>query len=152
MKQPHELYRVLRQIFTEQRYGILATNGEQYPHTTVVCYAAADNLSTLLFVTPRPSRKFQFLLAWPHASLFVDNRSDDSKALHQAYGIETRGIASQVEDSQWAAYRSVYLAKYPELRSFIDAESNALKALFRQVMSITRAVRAALTIRSRKVQ
>jgi len=125
MKHPHELYTVLRRIFAEQRYGILATNGEQYPHTTIVCYAPADNLATLLFVTPRPSRKFQFLLQQPHASLFVDNRSDDPEALHQAYGIEARGTAVQIEDTHRAAYRSLYLSKYPELASFIDAETNA---------------------------
>jgi nitroimidazol reductase NimA-like FMN-containing flavoprotein (pyridoxamine 5'-phosphate oxidase superfamily) len=129
MQQPDELYAVLRHIFAEQRYGILATNGELYPHTTIVCYVPADNLSTLLFVTPRPSRKFQFLLEQPHASLFVDNRSDDPQDLHEAYGIEARGTAVQVEDSQRATYRSVYLAKYPELDSFVDAESNAFFCL-----------------------
>lgn len=129
MNRQDELFSVLRRIFAEQRYGILATNGEQYPHTTIVCYAPADNLSTLLFVTPRPSRKFQFLLQQPHASLFVDNRSADPEALHQSYGIEARGTATQVEDSHRNAYRSLYLAKYPELSSFIDADTNAFFTL-----------------------
>jgi uncharacterized protein YhbP (UPF0306 family) len=94
-------------------------------HSTIVCFVAADDLSTLVFVTPRASRKFTNLQNNPEAALFIDDRSLYLGELRDVWGVEARGRVRVAGKNEAGLYQEIYLAKYPDLADFAGAESSA---------------------------
>lgn len=119
---------VLRELFAEQLFAVLATAGERGPHLNIVSFAAADELRTILFATPRRTAKFANLQAHPGVCLFVDNRSNRPRDLKEAYAVEVSGTAAEVQGDAAPGYRALYLARFPQLGSFLDSPDTALMA------------------------
>ncbi len=110
-----------------QSFAILSTRGNQdAPHSTIVCFASADELETLIFFTPRASRKFANLIDRPETTLFIDDRSLFMGNLKDIWGIEARGRFREATAEESPAYRGLFLNKYPDLIDFVDAKSAAL--------------------------
>jgi len=109
-----------------QSFAVLSTRGSDgAPHSTIVCFASADEGRTLLFVTPRSTRKFANILASPEVTLMVDDRTLFLGDLKDIWGIEARGPVEVVDDES-SAYRQVFLAKFPDMADFVMASSSAL--------------------------
>jgi uncharacterized protein YhbP (UPF0306 family) len=108
----------VREILSQQIYGVLATNDEGGPHTTIVSFAAADDLHCILFPTPQATRKYRNLLRDPAVSLFIDTRSDDPSDIENICGIEARGIARELNGAQRERYEPIYRARHPQLTDF----------------------------------
>ena len=128
----------LRRLFAAQLFAVLGTQGastrsRRGPHLNIVCFAPADELTTILFATPRQTRKFANLRARPEVSLFVDNRSNRARDLQQVFGVEITGVAREVSPGEGPAaathYRELYLARFPDLEEFIDSAGTALMAV-----------------------
>ena len=121
-----DLSTVVKQLMARQLYGVLATQGESgVPHTSIISFVSADDLGSVVFVTPRATRKYRFLTARPAVALFVDNRRERADELMQVIGIEVAGTARELTGSNRNRYRSLFLAKYPEMAEFADAEGSA---------------------------
>lgn len=120
---------VLRTLFAQQLFAVLATLGERTPHLNIVSFAAADELRTILLATPRQTAKFANLQARPEVSLFVDNRSNRPRDLEQAHGVEIAGRASQTEGVAHERYRELFLARFPDLEEFLASAGTALVAV-----------------------
>ena len=121
-----DLATVVKQLMARQLYGVLATYGDSgMPHTSIVAFVSADDLGSVVFVTPRATRKYRFLMAHPAVALFVDNRRERADELMQVVGIEVSGTACELTDTHRNRYRSLFLAKYPEMAEFADAEGCA---------------------------
>jgi uncharacterized protein YhbP (UPF0306 family) len=113
-------------MFDEQLFAVLSTHGKEGPpHATIVCFAAADQLHSLIFVTPVSTRKYLLLKERPEAAIFIDDRRGEMSVLKEIRGVEARGEVSELEVKSIAIYRSIFLRKYPDLRSFVDAQSTA---------------------------
>jgi hypothetical protein len=110
----------VREILSQQIYGVLATNDEGGPHTTIVSFAAADDLHCILFPTPQATRKYRNLLRDPAVSLFIDTRSDDPSDIEHICGIEARGIARELNGAQRERYEPIYRARHPQLTDFAE--------------------------------
>lgn len=119
-----ELESTVRKLLWEQLFGVLATSAPGGPHTTIVAFAAADDLRTIVFATPRGTRKYGNLKSGGRVSLFFDNRTNDAADLKEVYGIEARGPATEVHGDQRRVYESLYRARHPMLDAF--AEGSAL--------------------------
>ena len=110
----------------EQPFAVLSTHGHAgTPHATIVCFVTADDLHSLVFVTPRSTRKFALLRERPEAALFVDDRTLDVSDLKDIYGIEARGPVRELAPDEIPAYRELFLRKYPDLTDFADATGSA---------------------------
>ena len=117
----------LKRLLAEQLYGVLATtNDAGEPHTSIVAFASADDLRSIVYVTPRDTRKFRNTTTRPQVALFIDDRRGPVEELMQVTGVEARGAAELVEPSADGLYRELYLAKYPAMREFVDAPANAI--------------------------
>lgn len=129
----------LKRLLAGQLFAVLATHGDRAPHLNIVSFAPADELATVLFATPRQTRKFANLLARSEVSLFVDNRSNRARDLEEVFGIEISGVAREVSREEPSAaagaaaaarhYREIYLARFPELEDFVDSPGTALVAV-----------------------
>ena len=108
---------------------MLATAGEQAPHLNIVSFAAADELRTILFATPRQTQKYANLRARPQVALFVDNRTNRLRDLEQVHGVEIAGAAEEAADGPAERYRELYLSRFPELEDFLGSPGTALMAV-----------------------
>ena len=107
-----ELVTIVRTIFAEQLFGVLATQGEAGPHTTLVAFAVADDLESLIFATPRGTRKYRNMHSATAVSLFIDDRRNDDDAISQIFGIEARGAARELDGAERERYATVYAARH----------------------------------------
>jgi uncharacterized protein YhbP (UPF0306 family) len=124
---PDELGEGMRLRLDEQSFAVLSTlDAVGLPHSTIVCFCAADHLATLAFVTPRTTRKFENLRLHPDAALFIDDRSNSMADIKNIWGIEARGRVRVASDLETPAYRDLFLTKYPTMEDFILADSSAI--------------------------
>lgn len=122
-----ELKRGIRQRLQSQSFAILSTMNENNPpHSTIVCFVHADDLSTLIFVTPSSTRKFANLIRNPQATLFIDDRTPYLSDLKDIWAIEAGGRVKIPEDRERQSYLDLFLRKYPDLSDFADSGSSAL--------------------------
>ena len=113
-------------MFDEQLFAVLSTHGKEGPpHSTIVCFVAADQLRSIIFVTPVSSRKYLLLKERPEAAIFFDDRRGEMSVLKDIRGVEARGAVSELQAESVGIYRSIFLRKYPDLKSFVDAQSTA---------------------------
>lgn len=124
-----QLRGTLKRLLGEQLFAVLATVGERAPHLNIVSFAAADELRTILFATPRQTHKFANLRARPEVCLFVDNRSNRPRDLQEVHGVEIAGAAAEAAGQGAERYRELFLARFPELEGFLDSPGTALMAV-----------------------
>jgi len=120
---------VLRDLFTRQRLGVLATHGDEHPYASLVAIVASDDLRHLYFTTTRATRKFHFLTGDPNVAMLVDSRSDDDLDFHGAVAATAVGTARELEGDERAVMLTVFLRRHPHLRGFASAPTSALVEL-----------------------
>ena len=120
---------VLRELLVTQLVGVLGTHGESGPYTSLVGFAAAEDLRWLVFSTGRATRKYANLAVDPRASLLVDNRSNRSQDFSVALAATILGEVESVPDAEYEAARDLLLGKLPFLDSFVASPSTALLRL-----------------------
>ena len=109
----------IRSLLWHQLYAVLATVGEHGPHTTIVTFAAADDLGSIVFPTPRATRKYANLHGNPAVSLLVDDRVNTSDAVEGIHGVEARGTAYELSGVERTQYETIYCARHGELSDFV---------------------------------
>lgn len=121
-----EMRKLLSSVLFQQRFAVLATQGDGAPYTNLVAYACTSELDTLVFLTPRRTKKFSNIIGNPQVSLFVDTISNQAADIQSAVGISITGIASVIDDDLKAEYLKIYLERHPYLADFAQAAGNAL--------------------------
>jgi len=53
----------LRDLLMKQRFGVVATHSNGKPYTSLVAFAATDDLRDLIFVTSNETRKFKNIIS-----------------------------------------------------------------------------------------
>jgi uncharacterized protein YhbP (UPF0306 family) len=100
-------------------FGVLATRGAGGLHTTIVSIAPADDLHTILFATPRETRKYQNLQQDHDVSLFIDDRTNSAEAITSICGVEARGSAMELSGEDRHLYERIYRRRHPNLDRFV---------------------------------
>ena len=117
---------LIRGLLRNQRVGVLATDAENQPYTTLVGFTADEELEHIYFVTTRTTRKFAALSGNPKVSLLIDNRANESKDFREAMAVTAMGIAEEVEKSSHPDMVRRYLERLPQLEEFINSPTSAL--------------------------
>lgn len=116
----------IQQLFAEQNLAVLATSHHGQPYTSLVAFAASEDLRQLLFVTARATRKFDNLSREPRVSLLIDNRSNRGEDFREAMAVTAIGLTAEVPEAEHPALLSLFLEHHPLLRDFAEAPSCAL--------------------------
>ncbi len=116
----------IRDLLDSQRLAVLATQAGQQPYASLVTLAASPDLRSVLFPTLRASRKFANMEACPSVALLVDNRSNLASDFSKGIALTVLGIAGEVTSDERQALSKMYLAKHPQLQSFLDDPDCAL--------------------------
>ncbi|MFO7982023.1 MAG: pyridoxamine 5'-phosphate oxidase family protein [Desulfuromonadales bacterium] len=114
-------------LLQDQRLAVLATSLDGHPYTTLVAFAASDDLRHLFFATTRATRKYSNLTSDSRVSLLVDSRRNETDDFRQAAAVTAIGQARPMEESgTQAEARRLYLGAFPYLREFLDSPTCVL--------------------------
>lgn len=114
---------ILRELLESQLLGVLGTQRDGEPYTSLVGFAATPDLKHLLFTTGRSTRKLANLDRDARASLLIDNRSNRAADFTEASAATAVGVVEQVRQDEKSAFESLYLEKHPQLESFVRSPS-----------------------------
>jgi general stress protein 26 len=117
---------LIRELFEGQYFSVLATQSEGRLHTSIVAFAATDDLGSVVFSTPKATRKFRYLTAQPEVSIFVDNRSNDAADLYRVTGVTVSGTAEVPAGADREALLGLYIRKHPHMEEFARSPNSAL--------------------------
>lgn len=97
MKDQASVKSFLKELFQNQQLAVLATReADGQPYTSLMAFAAIDDLRQILLVTSRSTRKYANLSAEPRVSLLIDSRSHRSADIHEAVAATVLGEAEEV--------------------------------------------------------
>lgn len=118
---------LLKELLLSQRFAVLSTQSEAGPYASLVAFWTPGDLSRVVFATMRQTRKFSYLLASPRVALLFDSRSNRDADVQEAVAVTAMGTAAELTDENArAAVSRSFLAKHPQLTSFVAASDCAL--------------------------
>jgi nitroimidazol reductase NimA-like FMN-containing flavoprotein (pyridoxamine 5'-phosphate oxidase superfamily) len=123
----------INSLLTSQKLGVLATNNQGQPHTSLVAFAATADAREIIFATTRTSRKFANLQADPRAALLVDSRTNQEADFHLGQALSATGAVRELADPDRATRLQLFLTRHPHLQEFAQSPSCALMSLKVQV-------------------
>ena len=118
--------RIFGELLSSQRLAVLSTDDHGKPYSSLIAFAAATDLKTLVFATPRPTRKFSNLRENERVSLLIDNRSNREEDFAEAAAATILGHAREVTGEERESCLALYLGKHPGLSSFARSPNCAV--------------------------
>lgn len=113
-------------LFNAQLQGVLATQQQAQPYTSLMAFAHTPDLRFLIFATYRDTQKHANLLLNSAVSFLIDDRSNDPIDYQRTVAISVCGCAQAIPDAERPALLAIYLAKHPSLRDFVNSPDCAL--------------------------
>jgi nitroimidazol reductase NimA-like FMN-containing flavoprotein (pyridoxamine 5'-phosphate oxidase superfamily) len=129
MKTPEQLRQTVRTLLESQAQGVLATQHDRQPYTSLMAFAVTPDLHWIVFATYRATQKHANLLANPRASILIDNRTNKSADYQDTVAISAQGTVSEVDVAQHGELLQLYLHKHPQLSDFVSAADCVLLQL-----------------------
>ena len=120
------LERIVRELTQSQRLAVLCTDERGRPYASLIAFAAAPDLKTLVFATPRPTRKYANLTGNPRVSLLLDNRSNREEDFADATAATLLGSAREVAGTERESCLELFLGKHPYLTGFGRSPNSAV--------------------------
>ena len=119
----------LKTLLLSQNLAVLATHDHGQPCTHLMAFAVTQDLTEILMVTNRATRKFQNISSDPRVSIMVDNREKALTDFSQAVTASASGRATETRPGESTGLLQLYLDKHPHLESFILAPTTALLSI-----------------------
>lgn len=114
---------ILRGLLETQLFGVLGTQHEGNPYTSLVGFAATPDLKQLLFATGRSTRKLANLQGDARASMLVDNRTNQAADFTAAAAATAVGVVEEISEPERPGFERLFLTKHPQLESFVRSPS-----------------------------
>jgi len=126
--------------FEDLRFAVLATSDEGRPYASLIAFAFTPDCQTVIFATPKATRKYRNMMSQKSVSILIDNRSGTPEDLSRAEAITLVGTARPVRaGARKEEYREVFREKHPQLAGFMDNPGTALMAVaIEQAIHVTR--------------
>ena len=116
----------LRTLLRTQPLAALATQRGGHPYSSLVAFAASEDLRRVVFVTSRATTKYRNLSAEPYVSLLIDSRTHSVEDFTAGAAVTVLGRVAEIGDKQGSALLEGFLRKHPHLEDFARAPSTAL--------------------------
>jgi len=116
----------LRTLLRTQPLAVVATQQGGHPYTSLVAFAASEDLRRIVFVTSRTTTKYRNLSAEPYVSLLIDSRTHSVEDFSAGSAVTVQGRCAEIGDKLGSALLESFLRKHPHLESFARAPSTAL--------------------------
>ncbi|MDD3777031.1 MAG: pyridoxamine 5'-phosphate oxidase family protein [Actinomycetota bacterium] len=115
----------IKELLRGQGLAVLATHTRDYPYTSLVAFAAAPDLSYLVFAVGSDSRKYEYLSENKIVSLLIDDRQNYADDFYLASAVTAMGEAGTLDKKDSFNYRLLE-ARHPQLRDFMAQASTVL--------------------------
>lgn len=118
----------IRNFLESQRFGVLSTAFDNFPHCSLVALAFSEDLTQIIFVTSKSTKKFRNIVKNPKISMFLDNRKNSPEDVEKTITICAYGNAKIMEtkDELPIALKKKYLDRHPYLSDFLHAEKSII--------------------------
>ena len=126
LKNPSQLKRLLKDLFSSQPLAVLATQSNGQPYGNLVAFVATEDLRSLLFATARGTRKFANIKTDPRVAMVMDSRTNQKVDFQKAVAVTATGAVEEVGDIERDPLLKLYLSKHPHLKKFVTSPTCAL--------------------------
>ncbi len=126
MSAKEQIKKILLDLLSSQKLGVLGTHQAGQPYGSLVAFAATRDLKNLFFATTRATRKFSNLRSDPRVSMVLDNRSNRIADFQKAVAATVLGRAKEVRGKERKELEKIYLTKHPRLREFVCSPTCAM--------------------------
>jgi len=116
-----QLRQKVAQLLNSQKLAVLSTHDRGHPYSSLIAFAASEDLTRILFTTPEYTRKYANLRADPRVSLLIDSRTHRDADFHQAVAATALGTASDTNKAVAGGLLDQYVARHPYLDGFVAA-------------------------------
>ncbi len=117
----------LKVLNENQKLGVLATNDNGQPYTSLISFAIAPDLKKVIFATPKDTRKYKNILNTKEVAILIDNRSSTQKKLLATEAVTIIGTARHVRRGKLRdELAAIYLKKHPDFEEFLQSDTTAL--------------------------
>jgi heme iron utilization protein len=138
MESKETLLAQIKNLLQAQLFGVLATQGSEYPYCSLVGYVASEDAQCIYFPTIRETQKYRNLFASPRVSLLVNNQTNQANDLLEAHALTVLGVATEVAPESKEEATVLYLKRHPSLEEFVTAQNCALiKIQVEKYISVT---------------
>lgn len=121
-----DMFQTIKAILDDQRLAVLSTRDGNQPYCNLVCFVATDNLQSLVFATPRATRKYANLSAEFRVAMLVDDRANEAADTDRATAVTAMGMARELSGQEKVDLLSRYIDKHPQLKAFASSSDTAL--------------------------
>jgi heme iron utilization protein len=126
MDAKEDLFARIKRLLHSQLFGVLSTQGPEYPYGSLVCYATSPDLTGICFATVRDTRKYSNLKASPRVSLLINNQTNKVSDCVEAHALTVLGVAAEVDAESLDAVLNLFLTRHPYLKDFVCAPNCAI--------------------------
>jgi nitroimidazol reductase NimA-like FMN-containing flavoprotein (pyridoxamine 5'-phosphate oxidase superfamily) len=116
----------LQDLFSSQPLAVLATHHNGQPYSSLVAFAATDDMRELIFATNRSTRKYENFTSDPRVSLLIDNRTNQVSDFHNAMAVTAVGTALEIPEEDKVSFLKIYLGKHGHLEDFVMSPGCAM--------------------------
>lgn len=125
MNKADRVRKVIRDVTAGELFGVLATERNGAPYTTLVAFVLQDDLKKLFFATPRDTKKFKHLTVNERISFLVHNSTNSPEDIGSAISITITGRASEHSKESSQEPVASYLGKHPQMKEFLHSPNTA---------------------------
>ena len=111
------------ELFKEQRFAVIATQGKTEPYTNLVSFLIGRDFKKIYFPTSKNTRKFKNLSENSRISILIDNRGNKPQDIENAMTLTAVGKTSVIKDSK---ILNLFLKKHPYLKDFVSSNDCAM--------------------------
>jgi nitroimidazol reductase NimA-like FMN-containing flavoprotein (pyridoxamine 5'-phosphate oxidase superfamily) len=129
MHNPQQTEQIIRELFAEQKVGVLATQADRHPYCNLIAFTPADDLQLLLFTTPRSTKKFRNLTSCPQVAFLVDNRLSAGVDFTAGVAVTALGQVAEAAPERRELLRSRHISRHERLAGFINDPDSVLLQL-----------------------
>jgi uncharacterized pyridoxamine 5'-phosphate oxidase family protein len=128
IEMPEPVMEDIWKVLLNGKICVLATSGDDVPHTSLMAYVAAPDCRTIYLTTRRQTRKYRNLKENPEVSLLIDTRCEDM--LENIRALTVSGVAGEVTDAGvLTSIRRLFEKNRPGLADVFDATDSAFIAV-----------------------
>ena len=116
----------LRALLQSQRFAVLATDDHGQPFTSLMAFAATEDLRHLVVLTEQTTRKYANLRSNPRVALLIDDRENKGSDTEDSVVVTAIGEAQELDRDAGAPLLGLFLDRHPYLAAFADSPSCAI--------------------------
>jgi nitroimidazol reductase NimA-like FMN-containing flavoprotein (pyridoxamine 5'-phosphate oxidase superfamily) len=119
----------LQAILGGQRSGVLGTSFMDIPLCSQMAFASAQDLRTLIVVTPRKTTKYDNMTANPNVSFLVSTARNDPSDPASAQALTVTAFATELDGERRHRAVTLFAQRHPNLSAFAAAPDSAVMEL-----------------------